>query len=84
MYTTQDIGELVRQTRVSLNMSQENLAMTVGVRSRFISDLENGKPTCQFGKVLSTLQMLGIQLVLPKPQNEGTENRRRSRRVPPR
>jgi HTH-type transcriptional regulator / antitoxin HipB len=81
VYTTQEIGELIRQTRIGLNMSQEDLAMTVGARARFISDLENGKPTCQFGKVLSTLQMLGIQLVLQKPQSGGTDTRRRVHRV---
>jgi y4mF family transcriptional regulator len=67
MYTSIQIGALVRQTRAALNMTQEELALTAGTRARFISDLENGKATCQLGKVLIVLQTLGIQMSLSQP-----------------
>jgi len=31
---------------------------------RFISDLENGKPTAELGKVLRVIQSLGLELKL--------------------
>jgi len=34
---------------------------------RFVIDLENGKETCQIGKVLTVLQTLGIQIALTPP-----------------
>lgn len=34
--------------------------MTCGTGIRFIVDLEKGKPTCQIGKTLQVLQLLGL------------------------
>jgi len=36
--------------------------LNVGVR--FLSELENGKPTCQTGKVIEVLAQLGYELVI--------------------
>jgi len=66
-YTTTDIGKLVRDTRKALGVSQHDLALTSGTGQRFISELENGKATCQLGKVLVVLQTLGIKLQLKSP-----------------
>lgn len=66
-YTTTDIGKLVRDTRKALGVSQHDLALTSGTGQRFISELENGKATCQLGKALVVLQTLGIKLQLKSP-----------------
>lgn len=66
-YTTTDIGKLVRDTRKALGVSQHDLALTSGTGQRFISELENGKSTCQLGKALVVLQTLGIKLQLKSP-----------------
>ena len=66
-YTTKQIGKLVRDTRKAMNVTQQGLALTSGTGLRFISDLENGKATCQLGKVLTVLQTLGIELRLAGP-----------------
>lgn len=66
-YTTSDIGKLVRDTRKALGVSQHDLALTSGTGQRFISELENGKATCQLGKALVVLQTLGIKLQLKSP-----------------
>lgn len=66
-YTTTDIGKLVRDTRKALGASQHDLALTSGTGQRFISELENGKATCQLGKALVVLQTLGIKLQLKSP-----------------
>ena len=55
-----DIGNLVRQVRKSYGLTQSELAGSSGVGLRFIVDLEKGKPTCEVGKVLHVLKMLGI------------------------
>ncbi len=62
--TSEDIGVAVRKTRKSIGITQKDLALTSGTGLRFISDLENGKPTCQLAKVLTVLQTLGIKLQL--------------------
>jgi hypothetical protein len=43
-------------------MNQAELAMVSGTGVRFISDLENGKETCEVGKVLKVLASLGLKI----------------------
>jgi len=66
-YMTREIGELVRESRKRLGVTQKDLALTSGTGLRFIIDLEKGKETCQIGKVLTVLQTLGIQIALTPP-----------------
>lgn len=60
--TTQDIANLVKQARKQQGMTQAELAMVSNIGIRFLSDLENGKPTCEIEKVLKILKNLGIRL----------------------
>ncbi len=48
--------------RKQLRVTQKELAMACGTGLRFIVDLEKGKPTCQTGKTLQVLQILGLAL----------------------
>lgn len=66
-YTPQQIGELIRDTRKALGVTQRTLALTSGTGLRFIIDLEKGKETCQVGKVLTVLHTMGIKLILTPP-----------------
>ena len=63
-YTPKQIGELVKSSRKAMDVTQKDLAMTSGTGLRFIIELEQGKPTCQLGKVLTVLQTLGITIKL--------------------
>jgi y4mF family transcriptional regulator len=73
-YTTQAIGQIIRETRKRLGVTQKDLALTSGTGLRFVIDLEKGKETCQIGKVLTVLQTLGIKLALtPSAVSESEE-----------
>ena len=65
--TTVQIGRFVKETRKSLGATQRQLALTAGTGLRFVIDLEQGKPTCQLGKVLALLNTLGVELRLEAP-----------------
>ena len=67
--TSQDIGQLIKETRQSQGLTQEQLAGLAGTGRRFIIDLEAGKETCHLGKTLKILAMLGLELTIGK--NEG-------------
>jgi len=67
-HTPKTIGDLVKLSRKALAVTQKELAMTSGTGLRFIIDLEKGKPTCQFGKVLTVLQTVGIKMELVAPK----------------
>ena len=60
--TVEDIGKLIKETRKKQNLTQVQLAQLTNVGTRFLSDLENGKPTCEVGKILKVLSNLGIKL----------------------
>lgn len=60
--STADLGQLVRSRRISMGLSQQAFADLSGVGRRFISELEAGKPTAEFGRVLKVCRAAGIQL----------------------
>lgn len=66
--TPEALGQTIRKTRKALGVTQADLALASGSGLRFISDLENGKPTCRIGKTLAVLQTLGIRIELTPPQ----------------
>lgn len=62
--STKDIGQAIHAVRKKLGVTQRDLALTAGTGLRFVIELEKGKSTCQIGKILQVLQVLGIQLNL--------------------
>jgi len=62
IYAAKDIGVFVREKRKKLGITQLQLANISGNGTRFISDLENGKPTMQIGKIIDMLLVLGLDL----------------------
>jgi y4mF family transcriptional regulator len=74
-YTPKQIGHLVKNARKTLGVTQKDLALTSGTGLRFIIELEQGKPTCQIGKVLTVLHTLGITLQLTLPAGAGAGKR---------
>lgn len=62
--SAEEIGKLVRAHRKAQSATQAEFASLCGVGVRFISELENGKPTMELGKVLHVLQCLGLELTI--------------------
>lgn len=60
--TSQEIGEIIRKARKNQGSTQAEFASLCGVGVRFISELENGKPTVQVGKLLQVLKCLGLEM----------------------
>jgi HTH-type transcriptional regulator/antitoxin HipB len=61
---SEKLGQIIKHKRKSLKLTQAEVAMSCGVGLRFLSDLENGKPTCQMGKVLLVIESLGLMIVI--------------------
>jgi y4mF family transcriptional regulator len=64
--TTKDLGVLVRKYRDFQKMTQADILGLANTGNRFIVDLENGKPTVQFQKVLDVLDTLGLEVLIQK------------------
>lgn len=76
-YSSTEIGNIIRETRRKLGVTQKQLALTSGTGLRFIIDLEKGKETCEIGKALTILNTLGIKMTLTPPaapMREGPAN----------
>lgn len=58
------IGGIVRKSRKSQGLTQEQLAAIAGVGLRFVRELEQGKESCHIGKVFTVVFMLGIDVQL--------------------
>lgn len=56
------LGLLVREERRLQGLTQEQLAATCGVGIRFLRELEHGKDTCQIGKVIQVMKLLGLDI----------------------
>lgn len=64
--TVENLGQLVSDQRKQRGWSQTQLAEKVGVSRLWISQLENGKESVEFGLVLKTLRALDLALEVSK------------------
>ena len=62
-----NLGAAIRAVRRTGRVRMDDLAATAGVSKQFTQDVEHGKPTVQFGRVLKLLAELGIRLELDSP-----------------
>lgn len=68
---TKTIGELVKKSRKDQGLTQAEAAGYLNVGTRFLSDLENGKPTVQLEKALHVLKGLGLKVIaVPKSKHK--------------
>lgn len=63
-----DVAKFVREVRKAQKVSQTVLAQASNVGLRFLGDIERGKPSIQFDKLLAVLTSLGISLKLQGPE----------------
>jgi len=60
--SVQELGLLIRATRKKQKIRMDDIAGSAGVGPVFVRDVERGKETVQFGRVLKLLKELGIEL----------------------
>jgi y4mF family transcriptional regulator len=57
-----ELGQAIRRRRKALGLTQAAVAQVAGLGNRFVSELERGKATAEFGKVLRVVSVLGLDL----------------------
>lgn len=62
-----DLGRAIRQRRKRDGLTLTDVAGLTKIGVRFLSELENGKPTVRFDKALQVAQALGLQLLWLDP-----------------
>ena len=69
--SSEALGATLRTARKQLGLTQPQLALAAGVGTRFIVDLESGKPTVRLEQMLRVIDALGGELQLgglPAPE----------------
>lgn len=61
LFTPRAIGALITAERIRQGLAQHELAGLANVGSRFLVELEGGKPTAALGKTIAVLAALGLQ-----------------------
>ena len=63
-----EMGLAMRKRRKKLGYTQQFLSDITGLSVSFISDIERGKETAEFGKVLYLVNLLGMDLEIRERQ----------------
>ena len=58
-----DLGRMVHEARRAMGLSEQSFADLAGVGRRFLREVEIGKQTLEFGKVLVVCKAAGIDLM---------------------
>lgn len=58
----EEIGRLIRDERERIGLRQDELALTAGVSTRVVHQLEHGKPTSRLDSLIPVLDALGLSL----------------------
>lgn len=66
---TKRLGLAIGRRRKSLGLTQKALGALADVGPNFVGQIEAGKATAHFSKVLSVLQALGLQFTLENGKN---------------
>ena len=56
------LGQTIRNRRKELTYTKKYISEITGFSMSFLSDLENGKSTCEIGKTLHLMNLLGLNL----------------------
>lgn len=64
--TPKDLGAIVRTVRREAGIDQAKAAGLAGVGTRFLGDVERGKPTLRLGLVLQVLERFGLELAITR------------------
>lgn len=60
--TAADLGAMIRKARKAMKLNQTEFAAHAGVGRRFISELESGKGSLEFDKVLACAAAAGVDI----------------------
>lgn len=64
------LGNAIRSRRKQLKYTQSYISEITGLSVSFLSDLENGKLTCEIGKTIEVINLLGLDILVEARGNE--------------
>ncbi|MCI6187519.1 MAG: helix-turn-helix domain-containing protein [Spirochaetia bacterium] len=64
------LGNAIRSRRKELKYTQVYISEITGLSVSFLSDLENGKLTCEIGKTIEVINLLGLDILVEARRDE--------------
>lgn len=65
--TPAELGTALRNARRARGLRLEDVALGAGVGTRFVSELERGKPTARLAETMRVAASLGLRLIVEDP-----------------
>ena len=62
VYTSEDLGRFLALARAKRGLTQEELALELGVSRRYVSEIENGKPGLYTERLFQMIRILEVRL----------------------
>lgn len=62
--TTKQLGNVLKQRRTTLGLTQQALASRIGVRQSTVSELETSSTNAKIGTLLAVLNALDLEILL--------------------
>ena len=75
-----ELGKKVKSFRQAKQLTQAEAAKLCGVGTRFLSNLENGKPTVEMAKAVQVLHALNLELNLTDTPRRNQQKREKTQR----
>jgi HTH-type transcriptional regulator/antitoxin HipB len=69
-----ELGTLIRTYRKNQHLTLEKVSGISNISMRFLSELERGKETAELGKVLSTLNQIGLEVIIQPRGYQGNQS----------
>ena len=63
----ESLKDIIKMHRLSAGLSRRELAEYAGVSTTFLSDVEGGKETIRFDKILDVFNVLNIEIIFDSP-----------------
>lgn len=64
IWSSADMGRILRERRRALGLRQAEAAAALGFSTRLVSEIENGRSTVGYGKILRYAEYLAMDVVV--------------------
>lgn len=68
IHTPAAIGAVVRASRKTQQLRQDDAAGSIGVSENFLGKIERGANTVQWGKLFQVMEGLGMRIIVDVPE----------------
>lgn len=77
--SARDLGAFLADVRVARNLTQDEVAQSLGITRRYLYEIESGKPSLFTDRLFADLRLLGVSITAEATVSPGDRNSRANR-----